>query len=104
MFVVVNWLEYTCTGRVRQLNHHGWGVDIRQNLHEEGRLEADSHWLTVVATRDGLVSRYREVDILSSEADAVVGNNKLEGYIADEYGKVTFRYTGTLVVEREYVE
>lgn len=42
--------------------------------------------------------------ILPIEGKVVVGNNKLEGYIADEYGKVTFRYTGTLVVEREYVE
>lgn len=42
--------------------------------------------------------------ILPTEGKVVVDNNKLEGYIADEYGKVTFRYTGTLVVEREYVE
>ena len=43
--------------------------------------------------------------ILPTEGKVVVGNNKLEGYIADEYGKVTFRYTGTLVVvEREYIE
>lgn len=39
--------------------------------------------------------------VLPTEGKVVVGDNKLEGYIADEYGKVTFRYTGTLVVPAE---
>lgn len=39
--------------------------------------------------------------VLPVEGRVVVSDNKIEGYIADEYGKVTFRYTGSLEVDNE---
>lgn len=39
--------------------------------------------------------------ILPTEGKVVVTENGMEGYLRDEYGKVTFRYTGSLVVPTE---
>jgi hypothetical protein len=40
--------------------------------------------------------------VLPIEGKVVVSNNKIEGYLQDEYsGKVWFRYTGSLSVNAE---
>ena len=47
---------------------------VREDLDEERRLEADRNGLPVVAARDRLVGRHREVDVLRREGDPVVGD------------------------------
>ena len=74
LLVVVDGFEYARAGRVGQFDHHGRGVHVREYLDQERRFETDRDRLAVVAARDGLVGRNREVDVLRREVDPVVAD------------------------------